>query len=167
MLLRDVTVGDVGAYVRMRCDPVMMAGLGGPLPREGMVDKVRRDAEEAAADQAWIKMIVPDPGRPEVVAGSLTIWSHDPGDGPISEIGWMVLPEFQGRGLGKRAVRALIDKAWEEGRWGDIHAFPATGNGPSNGICRSLGFRLVGEVDMPFADRLLRSNHWTITPPGR
>ena len=167
MLLRDVTVDDVDAYVRMRCDPAMMADLGGPLPREGMADKVRRDAEEAAADQSWLKMIVPDPHRPEVVAGSLALWSHDPGDGPLSEIGWMVLPEFQGRGLATRAARALIDKAWEEGRWGDIHAFPATGNGPSNGICRSLGFRLVGEVDMPFADRLLRSNHWTITPPGR
>jgi RimJ/RimL family protein N-acetyltransferase len=167
VLLRDVTVDDVDAYVRMRCDPAMMADLGGPLPREGMADKVRRDAEEAAADQSWLKMIVPDPDRPEVVAGSLALWSHDPGDGPLSEIGWMVLPEFQGRGLAKRAARALIDKAWEEGRWGDIHAFPATGNGPSNGICRSLGFRPIGEVDMPFADRILRSRHWTITPPVR
>lgn len=164
MLLRDVTLDDVDAYVRMRCDPVMMADLGGPLPREGMADKVRRDAEEAAADQSWIKMIVPEPDRPEVVAGALTIWSHDPGDGPLSEIGWMVLPEFQGRGLGKRAVRALLEQAWKEHRWGDIHAFPATGNGPSNGICRSLGFRLLGELDMQFAGRTLRSNHWTITP---
>lgn len=166
MLLRDVTVDDLDAYVRMRCDPVMMTELGGPLPREGMADKVRRDAREAAADQSWIKMIVPDADRPDVVAGALTVWSHDPGDGPLSEIGWMVLPEFQGRGLAKRAVRTLLDRAWDEGRWGDIHAFPATGNGPSNGICRSLGFRLLGEVDMPFADRLLRSNHWTIAPPA-
>ena len=36
MRLRDVEPGDVGAYVRMRCDPVMMAELGGPRPREGM-----------------------------------------------------------------------------------------------------------------------------------
>ncbi|MFK4105504.1 GNAT family N-acetyltransferase [Streptomyces sp. NPDC019531] len=166
MLLRDVTAdqADIEAYVRMRCDPVMMAELGGSLPREGMADKVRRDAEDAAADRAWVKMIVPDPERPEVVAGALTIWSQDPGDGPLSEIGWMVLPEFQGQGLGKRAVRALLGQAWRENRWGDIHAFPATTNGPSNGICRSLGFRLLGELDMPFADRVLRSNHWTITP---
>jgi hypothetical protein len=40
--LRDVTVDDVDAYVRMRCDPVMMAGLGGPLPREGIEDKARQ-----------------------------------------------------------------------------------------------------------------------------
>ena len=30
MRLRDVELGDVAAYVRMRCDPVMMAELGGP-----------------------------------------------------------------------------------------------------------------------------------------
>ena len=42
MRLRDVEPGDVGTYVRMRCDPVMMAELGGPLPREGIEDKVGR-----------------------------------------------------------------------------------------------------------------------------
>ena len=45
-----------------------------------------------------------------------------------------------------------------------MHAFPATSNGPSNGICRSLGFRYVTELDVTFADRVLRSNHWAITP---
>jgi hypothetical protein len=34
--LRDVELGDISAYVRMRCDPVVMAELGGPLPREGI-----------------------------------------------------------------------------------------------------------------------------------
>ncbi|MEU5593999.1 GNAT family N-acetyltransferase [Streptomyces sp. NPDC020298] len=167
MLLRDVTPDDVDAYVRMRCDPVMMRDLGGPLPREGMKDKVRRDAEAAMADTSWIKMIVADPGAPETVAGHVCIWSHDAGEsgeGPMSEIGWMVLPEFQGRGFGKLATRALLERARDEDRWGDIHAFPATGNGPSNGICRSLGFRLLGETEVDFADRVIRSNHWVITP---
>jgi RimJ/RimL family protein N-acetyltransferase len=164
VLLRNVTPDDVDAYVRMRCDPVMMADLGGPLPREGMADKVRRDARDAAADDAWIKMIVPDPDRPEEVAGSVTIWSHDTGDGPMSEIGWMILPQFQGRGLGRLAARTLLEKARDEERWGVVHAFPATGNAASNGICRSLGFRFLAERDVTFAGRVLRSNHWAITP---
>ncbi|MGW7427293.1 GNAT family N-acetyltransferase [Streptomyces sp. NPDC054813] len=164
MHLRDVTPDDVDAYVRMRCDPVMMRDLGGPLPPEGMKDKVRRDAEAAAADTSWIKVIVPDPGTPDIVAGHVCIWAHDEDGKPISEIGWMVLPEFQGRGLGKLATRTLLRQARDENRWGDIHAFPATTNGPSNGICRSLGFRLLGEVDVDFADRAIHSNHWVITP---
>ena len=36
VLLRNVELGDVDAYVRMRCDPAMMTELGGPLPREGI-----------------------------------------------------------------------------------------------------------------------------------
>ncbi|GGZ94341.1 GNAT family N-acetyltransferase [Streptomyces echinoruber] len=164
MLLRNVTPDDVDAYIRMRCDPAMMAGLGGPLPRDGMADKVRRDAREAAADHAWIKMIVPDPDRPEVVAGTVTLWSHDTDDGPISEIGWMVLPEFQGRGLGKRAVRALLEQARDQDRWGAVHAFPATDNAASNGICRSVGFRFVSQVDVTFAGRVLTANHWVVRP---
>ncbi|MFD7032182.1 GNAT family N-acetyltransferase [Streptomyces sp. NPDC059917] len=164
MELRDVVRGDVDAYVRMRCDPVMMADLGGPQSREGMADKVRRDAEQAAADTAWLKMIVPDPAAPEVVAGTVTLWSHDGDDGPTSEIGWMVLPPFQGRGLGARAVRTLLEQARDADRWGIVHAFPATTNAASNGICRSVGFRFVARADVRFAGQLFTTNHWAVDP---
>ncbi|MFD4952652.1 GNAT family N-acetyltransferase [Streptomyces sp. NPDC058451] len=164
MLLRDVTHDDVDAYVRMRCDPVMMAELDGPLPAGGMTDKVRRDARQAADGTAWIKMICPEPRTPGEVAGTVTIWTHDGDDGPMSEIGWMVLPRYQGRGLGGRAARALLERARDEDRWGEVHAFPATTNVASNGICRSLGFRFVGEREVEFAGRMLRTNHWAITP---
>jgi RimJ/RimL family protein N-acetyltransferase len=102
MRLRDVELGDVGAYVRMRCDPVMMAELGGPQPREGISAKVARDAQQAASDAAWIKMIIPDQSAPGVVAGSIALWSHEDSGTSMSEIGWMVLPEFQERGSPRR-----------------------------------------------------------------
>ena len=164
MRLRDVELGDVGAYVRMRCDPVMMADLGGPLPREGMADKVARDVRAAAADASWIKMIVPDEAAPDAVAGNVVLWSHDQDGQPMSEIGWMVLPEFQGRGLGQLAVRTLLGLARDDGRWGLVHPSPATSNGPSNGICRAAGFRFAGERDVTFAGRVIHSNHWVIDP---
>ena len=165
MRLRKVELGDVDAYVRMRCDPVMMAELGGPLPREGIEEKVASDAKAAADDTSWIVMIVPDEGQPDVVAGSVALWSHEVAGEPLSEIGWMVLPEFQGRGLAKRSVRMLLDRAEADGRWGSIHAFPAVTNGPSNGICRSLGFTLLGERDLAWTpDRRLRVNHWRYDP---
>ncbi|HCU91460.1 MAG TPA: hypothetical protein DHU96_01335, partial [Actinobacteria bacterium] len=112
MRLRDVGPADLDAYVRMRCDPVMMAELGGPLPREGIEGKVRRDAGQAAGGTEWIKMIIPDETAPDVVAGSVVLWSHEEGGAQLSEIGWMVLPEFQGRGIGKRAVLDGENGAW-------------------------------------------------------
>ncbi|MCM2518293.1 GNAT family N-acetyltransferase [Streptomyces griseoincarnatus] len=164
MLLRDVEYGDVDAYVRMRCDPVMMAELGGPLPCEGMEAKVQRDVQRVAADTDWTKMIVPDEAELDVVAGTVTLWPHDADGERISEIGWMVLPEYQGRGLAKQGVRTLLELARDDGRWGLIHAFPATTNAPSNGICRALGFRFLGKQDVPFAGRVLQTNHWAIDP---
>jgi RimJ/RimL family protein N-acetyltransferase len=156
--------GDVGAYVRMRCDPVMMAELGGPLPREGIAAKVARDAQQAAADAAWIKMIIPDETAPGMVAGSVVLWSHEDRETPMSETGWMVLPEFQGRGIARTAVRMLLALAREQDRWGLVHAFPAITNAPSNAVCRSAGFRFLGEQETAFAGRMFRTNHWAINP---
>jgi RimJ/RimL family protein N-acetyltransferase len=157
--LRNVEPDDVETYVRMRCDPVMMTGLGGPLPREGIEEKVAHDAAEAAAGKSLIKMVVLD----GVAAGHVTMWRHgEDHKDPVSEIGWMVLPEFQGQGVGKRAVRMLLDLAAEQNRWGLVHAYPAIANAPSNGICRSLGFTLAGERDVIFAGRVFRCHDWTI-----
>ena len=164
MLLRDVQPGDVAAYVRMRCDPVMMAELGGPQPRDGIEDKVRRDAAEAAAGTSLIKMIIPDPAEPAVVAGTVALWSHSDSGPELSEIGWMVLPEFQGQGIAKRAVRTVLRLARDENRWGVVHAFPAVTNAPSNALCRSVGFQLAGEVETLYAGRTFRTNHWLIDP---
>jgi RimJ/RimL family protein N-acetyltransferase len=164
VILRDVAPGDVDAYVRMRCDPVMMAELGGPLPREGIEAKVERDVRSAAAGVSWIKMIIPDAGAPGAVAGAVMLWSQEEDGETNSEIGWMVLPEHQGRGLAKAAARALLAMAREDKRWGLVHAFPGLSNAPSNAICRSLGFRLVGQRDVVFAGRVLPTAHWVIDP---
>ncbi len=164
MRLRDVEPGDVGAYVRMRCDPVMMAELGGPVPREGIAAKVARDVQQAASDAAWIKMIIPDESAPEMVAGTVALWSHEDRGSPISEIGWMVLPEFQGRGIATAAVLILLALAREQDRWGLVHAFPVITNAPSNAVCRSAGFRFVEERETSFAGRMFHTNHWVINP---
>ena len=169
LLLRNVELNDVDFYIAMRCDPVMMAELGGPLPREGIEAKVARDVEAASTDASWILMIVPDDADPKSIAGTVALWSHEEKGETISEIGWMVLPHFQGQGLGKASVRELLRRARADGRWGTVHAFPGVNNSASNGICRSLGFALLGEEDIDFADRTLRSNHWALdlaSPPA-
>ena len=58
------------------------------------------------------------------VAGSVALWSHGQDSGePITEIGYMLLPQFQGRGLTKQAVRMLLQLPRHDGLWECVHAF--------------------------------------------
>ena len=75
---------------------------------------------------------------------------------------------FQGRGIATEALRLLVERAREDGRWGDIHAFTGASNGPSNAVCRKGGFTYIGEETVHYAGRRLRCNHWVLdaTPPA-
>ena len=159
--LRDITADDLPLYEAIHCDPAMMADLGGPLPKEGLAEKLQRDAATTAAGETWVLVIVPDED-PNAAAGTVTIWTHEEHGEPINEIGWMVLPEFQGRGIGRAAVRTALDRARSEGRWGVVHAFPPVTNARSNAMCRTLGFTFVEERDFKFRDRPLRCNVWRL-----
>jgi RimJ/RimL family protein N-acetyltransferase len=74
----------------------------------------------------------------------------------------MILPEFQHRGLASQAVRAVLEKARAERKFGQLHAFPAVTNGPSNKLCEKHGFTNLGAREFEFAGRTLRCNHWRI-----
>ena len=159
MKLRDVTLDDLALYERMRCDPVMMAELGGPLPSDGVPDKLRRDVAAVEGDEYWVSIVESDDREP---MGSVVLWRHDDHGEMESEIGWMVLPEFQGRGVGKQAAAAMLLRARADGRWGDINAYPGVANAPSNGICRSLGFTLLGVSDVRFEGRPMHVHRWRL-----
>lgn len=106
MELRNITLDDLPLYESIHGDPEMMEHLGGPLPREGLAQKLRRDVASVEADEIWYFAILPDAAA--AAAGTVCIWEHEWEGRSINEIGWMVLPSFQGRGLGSEAVRATL-----------------------------------------------------------
>ncbi len=161
MQLRNITNDDLRLFEQTHCDPVMMAELGGPLPKERMPEKVRTVAADVAAGVNWYFKIIPDVENGEA-AGTVCVWEGELDGQKLNEIGWMVLPAFQGQGIATRAVRMVLERARTEDRWGVIHAFPGVSNGPSNAICRKCGFTNLGECEVDFADRVLRCNHWVI-----
>jgi RimJ/RimL family protein N-acetyltransferase len=158
---RDISVDDLPMYERSLTDPDMMAELGGPRPKEGLAQKLRGIVDDVKKGTVWFSVIVPD-GEAGAGAGTVCIWDHDWNGERISEMGWMVLPEFQGRGLATEAVRSILQRARSEGRWDVIHAFPGVTNGPSNAICRKTGFSKIEEVDIESWGGRLRCNHWRI-----
>ena len=83
-------------------------------------------------------------------AGTVSLWDHEWDGETIDEIGWMVLPEHQGRGLASTGVAEALRRADEAARWRVLHAFPATTNAPSNALCRKHGFALRGPIDYTY-----------------
>ena len=156
MELRPLTREHQRLYERIYTDPRMWAELGG-VPEEDMAAKLERDVASVEADRHWVLVIVTDDGS---AAGTVSLWDHDWEGQTIDEIGWMVLPEHQGRGLASAAVADALRRADEAARWRLLHAFPATTNAPSNALCRKHGFALRGPIEYTYRDRALRVNHW-------
>ena len=108
-------------------------------------------------DRHWVLVIVSGDG---VAAGTVSLWDHEWRGETIDEMGWMVLPEHQGRGLASAGVAEALRRADEAARWQLLHAFPATTNAPSNALCRKHGFALRGPLEYTYRGRGLRVNHW-------
>lgn len=164
MELVEATLADEWLTVALETDPRVMAELGGPWSVEQAQAAHRRRIALSANDATWSFTLVPEHGKPPV--GWIGLWTSEVDGRPVSETGWMVLPDHQGKGYASAGLALLLDKAAAGGRWGDIHAFPGATNAPSNALCRKFGFELVGQLDVNYADRVLRVNHWVFRAPA-
>jgi RimJ/RimL family protein N-acetyltransferase len=143
----------------LELDPEVMRELGGPADRGGLLQAHRRRVETVAQGDWWF-VIVPDEST--APAGTIGIWDSTWQDSPIHEVGWMVLPAFQGRGIASGALSLLLERARSEPRFERVDAFPGVTNGPSNALCRKFGFSHTEESEVEFRGRPLKVNHWEL-----
>jgi RimJ/RimL family protein N-acetyltransferase len=158
MELREGTPDDEWLTVALETDARVMAELGGPWSVEEAQAAHRRRIASSLDEGTWWLTVVPEPGGPPV--GTIGVWHSEIGGEPVSETGWMILPEHQGKGHASAALALLLERARAEPKWGDIHACPGVTNAPSNALCRKLGFEELGSLTVDYADRILRVNHW-------
>ena len=142
-------------------DPEMTQHLGGPESEEKLVERQRRFEGLAESGTGHMFKIV-DEATGEA-AGSVGYWQRDWSGEEIYEIGWMVIPEFQGRGIAAAATAQAIEHARAGRGRRRIHAFPSVENDPSNAICRKLGFELVEEIEFEYPPgSTMRCNDWRL-----
>ena len=138
----------------------MTEHLGGPESPEKLVERQHRYEQLAGSGKGRMLKIVEENGE---AAGSVGYWEKEWRGGQVWEIGWMVLPAFQGRGIAGRATEQAIALAQADGRHRFLHAFPSVENAPSNAICRKLGFSLLGACDFEFPPgHPMRCNDWQL-----
>ncbi len=147
MRLEPWSDGDLALLLRLN-DPAMLQHLGGPETDEQILKRHRRYVDAASSETTYVFKIVIGPEAASV--GAVLFWDRTWHDQAVYEMGWSVLPEYQGRGIATRAVFLAIAKARATMRHRFLHAFPSVNNSASNAICRRLGFVLVEECDFDY-----------------
>ncbi|HEV2225531.1 MAG TPA: GNAT family N-acetyltransferase [Nitrososphaerales archaeon] len=160
--IRPYAEDDLRILERTLTDPRMMNHLGGPEND----DKLRGRHKKFVAmslDPSLGCMFVIVAGGEDV--GTVGYWERDQEGGVVWETGWMVVPEFQRRGIATESMQLLIKNVAQLDRHRYLYAFPSVENLPSNAICRRLGFELEKEEAFeypPGSGKVMRCNNWRL-----
>ena len=160
MRLVPITAEDEDLAVRLECDLEMMRHIGGPRPEAEVraTHKRRLVLMEKGAAQMY-KIVT---GNSDEVLGTVGIWQIDWKGPQAFEMGWLVLPEHQGKGVATEAARLIISQARSNPGVRYVYAFPAVANGASNAIARKIGMSNQGEFDNEGFAGVMRCNEWCI-----
>jgi len=162
--LQPWTEADLPLLMRLNA-PAMMSHLGGPETAEQLAMRHRRYVEAAILDTTYVFSIVIDPGRLPV--GQVAFWDRSWREEAVFEMGWSVVLEYQGHGIGSRGAALALALASQTGKHRFLHAFPSVDNVASNAICRKLGFVLLEECDLEYPPgHAMRCNSWRFDLAG-
>ncbi len=153
--------GDLPLLKKLLGDPAMTEHLGGPESDEQLIKRQALFERLTASGQGRMFKIVHKATGQAV--GSVGYWDSTYQGEDMYEMGWSVLPAFQGQGFASEAVTHALVIARSDGKHRFLHAFPSVDNLPSNAICRKSGFTLVEEVEGEYPKgHFMRVNDWRL-----
>lgn len=152
---------DLPLLEQLMGDPEMTEHLGGPESHEKILERQGRYVRVGDAGAGRMFKIV-DGATGEAV-GSVGYWERTWHGEQVYETGWSVIPAFQGRGIAGAGTALAIAEARSERKHRFLHAYPSADNPPSNAICRTLGFTLLGECEFEYPPgRFMQCNDWRL-----
>ena len=153
--------GDLSLLEKLLGDPEMMEHLGGPESQEQILRRHQRYIHLPESGTDHMFKIVWGPSGEGV--GNVGYWRKTWRDKAVYEVGWLVLPGYQGKGIATKAAAAVIELARQEPKYQFMHAFPSVENPASNVICRKLGFTLLEECQLEYPPgRSMTVNDWRL-----
>jgi RimJ/RimL family protein N-acetyltransferase len=161
MNIADVTLrpwaeADLPLLEKLLGDADMMQHLGGPETPEQIRQRHGRYLDLPETDHMFTTVL-------DEAVGSIGYWERNWRDRLVYEMGWFVLPAYQGRGIATQAGEAAIQQARQDHRYQFMHAFPGVDNPASNAICRKLGFTLLEECQFDYPPgHFLQCNDWQL-----
>jgi len=157
--LRPWSEDDLPLLQKLMGDPSLMAHLGGPETAEQIQNRHQRYLHLPGTDHMFVILWGPKAES----AGSIGFWEKSWRDQLGDEMGWFVLPAYQGHGIATKAGEATLEQARRERRYQFMHAFPSVDNPASNAICRKLGFYLIEACQFEYPPgNFMQCNDWRL-----
>ncbi len=149
--------GDLALLRKCLGDPAMMEHLGGPESPERIAERQAR-YEQPGSKQ--FKIVDENSGEG---VGHVGYWERDWRGEAVYEIGWSVIPAFQGRGIASAATLLAVAIARSEHARRFVHAYPKVDNAASNAVCRKAGFTLLGPTAFEYPPGTpIQCNDWRL-----
>lgn len=154
--LRAWREGDLPLLVAAN-SPAMTAHLGGPEAADAVVARHEKYLRLVRDPAYGVQAIELD----GVAAGGVNWWPSEWEGAPVTEMGWFVVPDAQGRGVAAAAVDLAIADARVRAEHRTLLACPDVDNEVSSRLCAASGFTLQGTADLSYRDTVLHIGIWT------
>jgi len=161
VILQPWSDEDLPLIQKLMSNPDVMEYLGGPESLEQIASRHQRYVHLSENGTDHMFKIVWGPDAEPV--GKIGYWKKNWRDQVVYEMGWMVLPAYQGHGIATKAGQEVIRLARSENHFSVVHAFPSVLNLASNAICRKLGFSLLEECQFEYPPgQMMTVNDWRL-----
>ena len=158
--LRAWSEGDLGLLKRLLGDPALMKDLGGPEMPDAILSRHERYLGSDPTRTGLFAVVL---GPERTAVGWVGYWESTWAGEDVWECGWHVLLEYQGRGVATAATALAIAELRKQSIHRYLHAFPSVENAASNALCATLGFMLLGEVEVEYpVGQMMHSNNWRL-----
>lgn len=128
--------------------PEMTRFLGGPESGDALAERHADYLALWESGQVRMFRVAVD----GAVAGYAGWWEEEHENEPVYEIGCVIEPEWQGRGVASAVLTEVVRLAAETGDRDVIVGYANAGNAASNALCARVGFTLTGTGAFPSED---------------
>lgn len=139
LLLREIRDADIDMLFRLRSDKVVMKYVDRPLAltKEDIMPLYNKMVE-GVANNSGISWVIELKETREMI-GQIGFWRIDT-ENHRAEIGYMLRPEFFGKGFGSEAVKAVLSHGFGQFHFHSVEANVSPGNDASKKLLEKAGF---------------------------
>ncbi|MGF1739864.1 GNAT family N-acetyltransferase [Vibrio profundum] len=138
LIMTQITEGDWPLFLRLQTEKDIIELCFDAPDTDKLREKfISRLSPWQAQDSQWLTLVIVNKRTGEQCG--ITGFVIDNG---VAEVGYMLLPEFHGNGIGTESLRAVINWATQQHRIAHYQAVVTAGNIASECVLKKCGFEL-------------------------